>query len=261
MQRVTMAAALAAMAAWLASPPLASALPPVLSVEHVDIGVGYEDDAWDLHVHDEDNDLEYEPDVPVLYGGPNTRTTQPLDPAFAFTGASPGDDLWVLPEVQEPNKLFLGFGAEEVAPGTLDNYLEPDPRVDAAEEWIKLQLVAVRGPGQVSVFQTDPFGAPLVWLASAGGLDLEDVVFVPAGGHRHASFAFTAPGCYELDFIGSAFVNGQSVVSDVATYRLGIECVPEPSGLALAGCGGLALIWAGRVPGRIRPAAWRKKQA
>lgn len=255
MNRPIMAAALAALAAWLAAPPLARALPPVLAVEHVDVGLGYEDDAWDLHVHDEDNDVEYESDEPILFGGPNTLTSQPVDPAFAFTGAAPGDDLWVLPEVQEPNKIWLGFGAEETASGTFDNYLETDPRIAAADEWVKVQLVAVRGPGQVSLFQVDQFGLPVLWMSTADGLDATDVTFVPAEGERHLNWAFTAPGCYELDFVASAFLNGVPVVSDPATYRLGIECVPEPSSLILAGCGAVALAWAARVRGRTRRAS------
>src|SRR5262249_45894483 len=46
----------------------------VLSAGHVDIGVAYED-GWDLHVHDEENDEEYEPYDVILHVGAAAITT------------------------------------------------------------------------------------------------------------------------------------------------------------------------------------------
>lgn len=226
----------------LATLGTAWAAPTVLQQGHVDIGLGYDPlDGWDLHVHDEENDVEYEPDEAIFFGGPDTRVAQPADPQFAFTGASPDDDLWVLPEVQEPGQIFLGFGAEESAPGVFDSYAPNDPRVGGAAEWIEVRLVAVRGPGQVSVFQVDQFGSPVLWMATSDGLDDSDATWVEAGGERHMNWAFTAAGCYELDFVSSALIGGVPVVSDVTTYQFGIECVPEPSTACLALLGGAAV--------------------
>ena len=38
-----------------------------MAASHVPIvGIAYEDDAWDLHVHDEEHDAEYAPDQALL---------------------------------------------------------------------------------------------------------------------------------------------------------------------------------------------------
>ncbi len=44
------------------------------------------------------------------------RTTLPADPAFAFLGAV-GSPVYILPQVQNPSLVFLGFGTEELPSG------------------------------------------------------------------------------------------------------------------------------------------------
>ena len=57
-----------AVVAITASPP--SDFQAVLTHQHADIGLAFEADAWDLHVHDESNNAEYAPDEALLYVGP-----------------------------------------------------------------------------------------------------------------------------------------------------------------------------------------------
>ena len=51
------------------SAPVHAAELPVLTAGHTDVGVNYEDGAWDLHVHAEDLGEEYEPDAVWLQVG------------------------------------------------------------------------------------------------------------------------------------------------------------------------------------------------
>lgn len=56
--------------------------PTVLKDDHADVGIGYEGGAWDLHVHQEAKDLEYEAGAVVLQLPPVTRTAAPNDARF-----------------------------------------------------------------------------------------------------------------------------------------------------------------------------------
>lgn len=180
----------------------ASAAPlVVLDQGHVDVvDVEYADGELELHVHDETVDPAVERDpADVLFGvRSGARTTVPADPAYAFLGDA-GDDVWVLPETQDPELLWPGLSTEEVTAG------------DAVD----LRLLAVRGPGAVSVFTHDPFGAPEVLLDSGNGLP--DQLTLPVGTHTHANWAFTAAGTYRLVVRATVTIDGATVSSDPVT--------------------------------------------
>lgn len=204
----------------------------ILGAGHVDVGIGWKT-GFDLHIHDGQNDVEYAPDEAILYAGENTTVPRPAGNQWDFIGAPEGADIWVLPQSELPEMLFLGLGAEEIKPGTFQTYNEDDPRVNASGEWIKLSLVGVNGPGEFSVWTTDALGTPVVWMSTADD-GLDDVLFALAGGHTHLNWGFTAEGVYEIDVRASAFLpDGTPVVSDVATYTFGVNAVPEPGCLWL----------------------------
>jgi surface-anchored protein len=214
-----------------------------LTDEHVDIGVAYEGGLWDLHVHDETNDIEYEPDEALLFAGMNSRTPRPGGSQWDFFGVPSGQTIWILPQTQVVGRLFLGVGAEEIAGGTFDSYVNNDPRIGGfSGEWITLTVMDVRGPGHFSVYQTDSFGTPTVWAATSDGLDSTDLVYALAGGHAHYNWGFTSAGMYEVDIVASAFQNGNLLQSDVATYHFGVEAVPEPATLLALATGALVLL-------------------
>src|SRR5687767_8574744 len=130
--------------------PATAATPVTLDSGHVDVfGIAFEDGQFDLHVHDETNDVEYEPSQVRLAVKPEARTEVPNDPAYAFLG-SPGSPVWVLPQVEDPQLLWPGIATEEVEPGTFVN--------DA----LTLKVECVSGPAGFSIFTTDPVGAPAV---------------------------------------------------------------------------------------------------
>jgi hypothetical protein len=215
----------------------------ILTTEHVDLGLAYSGGEWDVHVHDEDNAAEYAPSDALLYVSAAARVTRPAGSQWDFLGVGAGASVWVLPVVQNPSLLYLGVGAEETAPGTFATYTESDSRLGsgATAEWIKLTLQGATGPGHISIWSNDSFGAPIVWWSSAqGGISALDTVFTASGSHNHYFFGFTATGIYEVDATASAFLGaGQTnpTASDVATFHFGIEAVPEPGSVALLGLG------------------------
>jgi len=197
---------LVAGAAALALPAQVEAL-PVLTSGHTDVGVNYENGAWDLHVHAEDLGEEYEPGGVWIKVGATSRTSIPGSAAFSFLGAS-GSPIWVLPAVQKSDLVFLGLGTEELAAGVFSNNV------------VNLALKSVRGPGGLVVYQLDTFGSPVVSFNSLDGIDANDARALAAGGHTHVNWVFTAPGQYRIGFQASGMLaaTGETTTSEIVEY-------------------------------------------
>jgi hypothetical protein len=124
-----------------------------LTTQHVDIGLG-EGTSLELHWHDEDNDEEYEPSEAFAYIDPTyALNLRPAGSQWDFLGVSSGENIYILPQNQNPNLLFLGVGAEEVDPGTWAAWNPGDSRggANSSQVWLRLSLVSVSGPGHFSV--------------------------------------------------------------------------------------------------------------
>jgi hypothetical protein len=226
----------------------------ILSSEHVDVDIGYTPGppaAWSLGLHDETHNAFYGPNASnqvtgaILRAVRSTVATQPTGATYAFTGATPGSNVWVLRPSGVPG-LQLGFGAEDIPPGTFASYTETDPRVNAPGQWIRVRLASVTGPGRVAVWRqsdiNNPFaGGPTVFISTAdnGGVpDPTDVVFTPVGGHADYFWSFTQPGDYTIALQATAFLGPGATnptSSNITTFFFNVEPVPEPSALALVG--------------------------
>ena len=210
-----------------------------LSNGHVDIGIGYEDKAFDLHVHQEEPlEQEFAPGEAVFAVGSAAASQSPGGAYSSFLGAA-GTPLWVLPSSQNEQLPYLGFGAEELT----------------ATDWsgnISLSLKAVTGPGTFSVWGVSGFGAPELKMSSVDGISANDQLLLVPGSHSHFNVGFSAPGDYlvTLEASGNHLIDGLRT-SDPATYRF--QVVPEPStwALALSGLAAGALWVRGR--GQRRP--------
>ncbi len=136
------------------------------------------------------------------------RTGDAANAAYDFLGAPVGSTLFVLPEVENPNLLFLGLGGEELADGLLQG--------DVA----KLRLASVSGPGHFSMWQAGLTPTtPKLLMATADGIDASDAFDVAAGSHAHANFAFTKQGFYEITFVASGIdADGNTTNSGQVTY-------------------------------------------
>jgi surface-anchored protein len=191
----------------------------------INIDIAYDDMGWHLSAFDDFSGDPYEANEVLLYASAATRATVPDDPEFAFLGAAPGSTVWVLPQAFNPGKLSMSVTTEEIADGTFASYYESDPRVRHTAAWVKLTLKDVRGPGDMSVWQDDHFGHPVVWMATADGITDDDAIFIQLGLDADFTFAFTAPGLYHVKFQASAYLPGETepTVSDVVTYWFGVE--------------------------------------
>jgi surface-anchored protein len=196
----------------------------VIDHGHTDIAVGYSaNEGWKLDIHLDEENISYPASDALFYAGSNTHDTQSDDPKFAFLGAGAGGDVWVMPQTADPSKIYLGFGLDDVQPGTFDSYFADDPRVQAEGEWIKVSVIEVRGPGEFSMWQTDAAGNPIVWASTFDPDSQDNAYYVVPGGDAHLNWGFTAKGCYEVDLQASAYLNGELTSSDVVTYHFGVE--------------------------------------
>ena len=206
--------------------------PEVFSKGELDMEVVYEEGEWELALLDEANERELEPDEALLQGVPATRQLVPEDPGFGFLGTA-GGSVWVLPQDELEGVLFLGVAGDEIQAGVFEN--------DA----VALQLVSVRGPGEVSFYSVDEFGSPNVFFNTADGLDASDVFPVSVGGHSHQNWGFTSPGVYKLGLQASGTLTstGASIQSDVVEFAF--ELLPATSELSIVQTenGGLILSW------------------
>lgn len=221
----------------------------IIGAEHTDILAGYDNGEWEAEIELHDLEIAYAPNEALLYLAPSSATTQPLGPEWDFIGAGAGNTIYLAPEVQDPELIWLGFGAEELASGIF------------VDDTVQVVLDAIRGPGEISVWRNDPFGDPIpLWSSSDPGatIDVNSVAVFAGVAEGHANFAFTEMGFYEVDIrlTGTLVDGGLFIQSQPVTlyFGVGTTAVPEASSLSLVGValavGGGAL-WRRRRRGKL----------
>lgn len=156
-----------------------------------------------------------DPEDVVLHAKPQSRTTVPggLPSSYAFLG-TPGSDVWILPQVNDPALLWAGWSSEAIPAGTFK---------DEALRW---RLNRVEGPGPVQLYEHGALGEPRVFFDSADGLPDTDRRAV--GAHAHMNWVFHAPGMYTLNFDVTGERLDGTEASGYANYRV---FVGEPADL------------------------------
>lgn len=190
-----------------------------LTHQHVDLGIGYEGAGLDLHVHNETDDIEYAPGDALLLFGSNLLTPIPAGAKFSFLGPA-GLPIYILPNLPAPERLYLGFGSEELVPG----------------EWngsLSIQLTQLNGPGHLFAWDLDAFGNPRVHVNSRDGIDGADVYRLNVGGHSDLNFAFDQPGTYAATFTATGTHQQDGLQSGTGTFMFQVGAVPEPETWAL----------------------------
>lgn len=163
----------------------------VIDRGHVDaIDAAFEDGALAISLHDEtvEPDVERDPANVVLIVRPTAQVEIP-DARFGFLGPV-GATAWILPQdeltAEALGVLFVGLSTEEIEPGAF------------VDDTVQLRFLRVTGPGGFSVFDSpeDEVTPPVVLVDSEDRR--RDVIAMPASTHRHANWAFEAPGIYRV---------------------------------------------------------------
>lgn len=195
----------------------------VLDVGHVDLGPRYVDGQWRLLIHDDAAKADEAatsvwrfPEQTVLHVLDPARRPVPDDPAYAFTGAEPGADVWVVPQTQDPEVVWLGWNTQ-------------DPEVMATiDRGVTMSLAGVQGRGVVTMYlQSGSFGEPqLLWDSRVAD---PQPVWVEMNTHTHANWVFTEPGVYLLRVTVSATLIGGDEVADTRDLRFAVGTATDPA--------------------------------
>jgi surface-anchored protein len=206
--------------------------------EHADININYSGGTWSMNARDEDSGGTTYTPANTLFTVPNASIiSRPAGSNYDFTGVSAGQNLYVLPQAQNPDLVFLGLGAEELDPDNLFTAWDPDgvgPLSSA--KWLQVDLVSYTGPGQFSSWLNGP--TPNVAFATSNGISSADRAFILAGGHTDFNWAFTEIGDYTITIQASGqLAAGGFNTSAPATYNFSVVAAPEPGTLLLLGLG------------------------
>lgn len=128
----------------------------------------------------------------------------PVPPGLSFLG-QPGDEVYYLPQTQDPELVWPGWSTEGVPGGVFTNPM-------------KIKVMDIEGPGDVFLWQNGAFGET-VSVLDGGGYQLPGAIKVPAGSHVHANWGFTEPGRYEFTVEAEGTrITGGIAASNTATY-------------------------------------------
>ena len=127
--------------------------------------------------------------------------------------APEGTEIFYIPGTRAEGLLFPGFGAEDIQRGIFK------------DDALNLELISSTVPeGARAEIFTETLGDQPRLFSTADSLSPFTMY---AGGHYHASWAFTRTGTYELTFRLSAQLTDGAPVSAVQTYTLVVGDVPE----------------------------------
>ncbi len=195
----------------------------VLQTGHVDIGPRYRDGKWTIQIHDDSA-------VPPVWRAPtdavfrirdSARQQIPDDPAYAFLGEKPGTSVYVVPQTQQQDVVWIGWNTQD--PGVLKTI----------SRGVTMNLRGAQGPGRVTVYlQAGNLGAPQVLWNSTGAFP--QPLWVETNTHTHANWVFTKPGVYLLAVDISADLADGSTVTGSAVLRFAVGDATKPEGALAA---------------------------
>ncbi|WP_371151581.1 choice-of-anchor M domain-containing protein [Buchananella felis] len=187
-----------------------------LDIGHVDMGPKFADGQWRLMIHDDLARLEQGaasvwryPDNTVLRVADAGKLPVPADPAYEFVGAPAGSDVWVIPQTQNPQVVWLGWNTQ-------------DPQVmERIDRGVTMSLQRVQGPGVMTMYlQSGSFGEPqLLWDSR---VTEPQSIWVDVNTHTHSNWVFTAPGVYLAEVKVAADLIDGSTVEDVQVLRFAV---------------------------------------
>lgn len=176
-----------------------------IAAGHVDMGPAFVGGSWELMFRDDSTaePVWRDPADVVLRGDDTAMMAVPDDPRYSFVQASPGEQVYVIPQTELAGVVWPGWNTQ-------------NPQVvERLGRGVTFTLEAVEGPGEFSLYlENGTFGAPeVLWTSDA--TDPQDI-FVEPNVHTHANWVFTAPGAYYLTVRAHAELADGTVVSDTA---------------------------------------------
>lgn len=196
----------------------------VLAAGHIDMGPKFDDGQWRFLIHDDVAKADARatsvwryPAETAFHVLDAAILAVPDDPQYAFLGADPGSDVYVIPQTQYPEVVWLGWNTQ-------------DPEVmGAIDRGITLTFRGMEGPGGLTVYlQSGSFGEPEVLWDSR--IPEEQSIWVDVNTHTHANWVFTAPGVYRVEVTASAALIDGTEVSDTQVLQFAVGTGTDPQG-------------------------------
>lgn len=183
----------------------------LLQKGHADFGPTLSEGSWKLKIRDDTGDTPVwrNPDDVVVEVSDKAIIAMPSDAAYSFIGAQTGEKLYVIPQTQNPEVMWLGWNTQE------------SQVVNELAGGANLSLDKVEGPGKVHVYlENGNLQAPQqLWSSDAA---MPQKTWIEANTHTHANWVFSQKGIYHLTFtISGQLKNGQSV-SHTATLNFAV---------------------------------------
>ncbi|MCL3863259.1 choice-of-anchor M domain-containing protein [Actinotalea sp. K2] len=198
--------------------------PAVVEVGHVDLGARFIDGAWTLQARD---DREVPPvwrriEETVFSVTDAAVLAAPEGEDYAFLGVEPGTPVYVVPQVQDQDVVWIGWNTQ-------------DPEVvGRIQRGATLALRGVDGPGELHLFLQEGVPGPPNLLWSTARAYPQDL-WMEVNTHTHANWVFTEPGIYLLDVeVRADLVDGEAV-SDRAVLRFAVGSATDVDAALAAG--------------------------
>ena len=194
-----------------------------ISVGHVDLGPRLIDGQWRAGLrHDAESGAVWrDPNQTVLRVNDAAIMTAPDSADYPFLADVAGKPVYVVPQTQNPNVVWLGWNTQ-------------DPAVTATiDRGLTMRVGPVSGPGRAWLFlQSGTFGKPLL-LADSGAAPGD--VWIDSGTHVHANWAFSAPGTYTatVTFLGTTTAGEAVSASTTLRFAVG-DAASASEALAMA---------------------------
>lgn len=183
----------------------------VIDAGHVDLGPRFIDGKWRLQLRDDTKAppvWRYLDDV-VIHLPDTSILPAPSDEQFSFLDAKPGADVYVIPQTQNTDVVWVGWNSQ-------------DPQVvGRLNGGMTLRLHGVQGPGQFVLFlqngNFDP--AQLLWTSAKS--EPQDL-WAESNSHVHGNWVFTTPGIYVLDVEVRGELTDGTTASDRTLLRIAV---------------------------------------
>jgi surface-anchored protein len=169
-----------------------------------------------LVVRDETARVDYAGTNVILVARAEARLTLPAGTPFGAAGAP----LWILPQTQNPNLLYLGISAADVPHGAFSGPLN-------------LRVTRYEGPGYFMVWQATGPGQFNFRIDTRDGLSSDG--FSPsAGAHEHFNWGFSTTGvhCVTYQVSGTRAGSGALVMSPEMTVAFHVLPLPPATNFA-----------------------------
>ncbi|MFJ4873180.1 TIGR03773 family transporter-associated surface protein [Streptomyces sp. NPDC088757] len=181
----------------------------VIADGHIDMGPRFDHGTWTVQIRDDTTRPATwrDTDDVVLRVADAAKVRVPDGAEFSFLG-KPGEQVWLLPQVQSAGVLWPGWNSQE-----------PQVAARVARE-VTWQLTSVRGPGDFVLFLNGSFGTPKILFD--GRKKLPQETGIELNSHVHGNWAFTEPGTYLLGVRMSATTKDGEHHDDQRTLRFSV---------------------------------------